>query len=235
MAEVEALIQDLALTEERAKLVRLPVRIPASRFKDFIKKPQEMAETYRRPMPSEPYAETMKGTLFHSWIEARYGIVSNADELDDPGQALVELDEITPQQLEDLKANFEQSRWAKLKPREVEVEIQVTIKENTFICKIDAVFDVAENDLELTGKTIEIVDWKTGKPPADDKEEDERALQLALYRMAYSQHFAIPEDKIAVCLYYVGQNAVVRPKNVLSRDDLVAKWHEVLESFERIA
>ena len=235
MSEVEALIQDLALSEERAKLVRLPVRIPASRFKDFIKKPQEMAEIYRRPMPSEPYAETMKGTLFHSWIEARYGIVSNADELDDPGQALLELDEITPQQLEDLKANFEQSRWAKLKPREVEIEIQVTIKENTFICKIDAVFDVVETDTELAGKKIEIVDWKTGKPPADDKEEDERALQLALYRMAYSQHFSIPEDKIAVCLYYVGQNAVIRPKNVLSRDDLVAKWHEVLESFERIA
>ena len=235
MQEVEALIQDLALTEERAKLVRLPVRIPASRFKDFIKKPQEMAETYRRPMPTEPYAETMKGTLFHSWIEARYGIVSNSDELDDPGLALVELDETTPQQLEELKANFEQSRWAQLKPRDVEVEIQVTIKENTFICKIDAVFDVDEGDSLLAGKTIEIVDWKTGKPPADQAEEDERALQLGLYRMAYSQHFGIPEEQIAVCLYYVGQNEVVRPKNVLSREQLVAVWHDVLKSFERVA
>jgi len=234
MGEVEALINDLALSEERAKLVRLPVRIPASRFKDFIKKPQEMAETYRRPMPSQPYAETMKGTLFHSWIESRYGIVSNADELDDPALALDELEQTTPDQLDDLKANFEKSRWASKTPREVEVEIQVTIKQNTFICKIDAVFDVVPGDAELEGKKIEIVDWKTGKPPVTQSEEDERALQLALYRMAYAQQFNIPEEDIAVCLYYVADDAIVRPKNVLSKAELVAKWQTVLDSFEAI-
>ena len=234
MLEVEALIKDLALTEQRASLVRLPVRIPASRFKDFIKKPKEMAETYRRPMPTEPFAETMKGTLFHSWIESRYGIVSNSDEIDDPALALVELDETTPAQLEELKKNFETSRWSTLKPREVEVEIQVTIQQNTFICKIDAVFEVQPGDSELPGKKIEIVDWKTGKPPADQNEEDERALQLALYRMAYAQQFGINEEEIAVCLYYVGENKIVRPKNVLTRDQLVAKWQGVLATFESI-
>jgi len=234
MSEVEALIKDLELTEERAKLVRLPVRIPASRFKDFIKKPKEIAEAYRRPMPTQPFAETMKGTLFHSWIESRYGIISNSDEIDDPASAMVELDETTSTQLADLKANFETSRWAGLKPREVEVEIQVTIQQNTFICKIDAVFDVNPNDEELPGKKVEIVDWKTGKPPADQAEEDERALQLALYRMAYAQQFGLEEDEIAVCLYYVGENKVVRPLNVLTRDELITKWQGVLDTFETI-
>lgn len=235
MNEVQALIDDLEASEVRAKQVRLPVRIPASRFKDFLKKPKEMAETYRRPMPSQPFAETMKGTLFHSWIESRFGIVANADQLDDTEAALEELDLTTPEQLEQLKANFENSKWAELTAKEIEVEIQVTIGQNTFICKIDAVFDVDASDTELQGKKIEIVDWKTGKPPANQAEEDERALQLGLYRMAYSQHFDVAEDDIAVCLYYVADDLIVRPKNVLTAEQLKLRWKEVLDGFEKLA
>ncbi len=235
MSEVQALIEDLEASEARAKQVKLPVRIPASRFKDFLKKPKEIAETYRRPMPSQPFAETMKGTLFHSWIESRYGIVANADQLDDTEAALEELDLTTPEQLDQLKANFENSKWAALTAKEIEVEIQVTFGQNTFICKIDAVFDVDASDTELQGKKIEIVDWKTGKPPANEAEEDERALQLGLYRMAYSQHFEVAEEDIAVCLYYVADDLIVRPKNVLTGDQLKQRWNEVLEGFEKLA
>ncbi|MEY4348820.1 MAG: hypothetical protein RL719_117 [Actinomycetota bacterium] len=235
MQEVEALIDDLAASESRAKQVKLPVRIPASRFKDFLKKPNEIAENYRRPMPSQPFAETMKGTLFHSWIESRYGIVSNADQLDDTEAALEELDQITPQELDQLKANFEKSRWAKQSAKDIEVEIQVTFGLNTFICKIDAVFEVDPADTELAGKKIEIVDWKTGKPPANQAEEDERALQLGLYRMAYSQHFGVNEEDIAVCLYYVADNLVVRPKNVLTGEQLKERWNLLLEGFEKLS
>jgi DNA helicase-2/ATP-dependent DNA helicase PcrA len=235
MQEVEALIDDLAASESRAKLVKLPVRIPASRFKDFLKKPNEIAENYRRPMPSQPFAETMKGTLFHSWIESRYGIVSNADQLDDTEAALEELDQITPQELDQLKANFEKSRWAKQNAKDIEVEIQVTFGLNTFICKIDAVFEVDPADTELAGKKIEIVDWKTGKPPANQAEEDERALQLGLYRMAYSQHFGVNEEDIAVCLYYVADDLVVRPKNVLTGEQLRERWNLLLEGFEKLS
>jgi DNA helicase-2/ATP-dependent DNA helicase PcrA len=232
VSEVQALIDDLALSEVRAKQVKLPVRIPASKFKDFLKKPKEIAENYRRPMPSQPFAETMKGTLFHSWIESRYGLVANADQIDDSQAALEELELITPQDLAQLKENFEKSRWAKLEAKEIEVEIQVTFGQNTFICKIDAVFDVDPNDRELLGKKIEIVDWKTGKPPANEIEEDERALQLGLYRMAYAQHFGVAEQDIAVCLYYVADDLVVRPKNVLTGDQLRERWDAILQTFK---
>ena len=114
--------------------------------------------------------------------------------------------------------------------REVESEIQVTIDQNTFICKIDAVFDVAPDDRDLPGKTIEIVDWKTGVPPQGDEEIAERALQLALYRMAYSLRHGIPEDQIAVCLYYVADDVVLRPE-VLTIEEVKSKWRGVLESF----
>ena len=117
--------------------------------------------------------------------------------------------------------------------KEVETEIQVTIAENTFICKIDAVFDVPASDTELVGKTIEIVDWKTGLSPKTPDEVAERALQLALYRMAYSKRHAIPEDQISVCLYYVAENVTLRPE-VLSTDELIALWNSVLQNLETV-
>jgi DNA helicase-2/ATP-dependent DNA helicase PcrA len=172
----------------------------------------------------------MTGTLFHTWVEQRYGLVANTEIVDSLDGLIEELDAESPEALEQLQANFDKSRWASMRAREVESEIQVTIEQNTFICKIDAVFDVPEGDKTLPGKTIEIVDWKTGEPPKTDEEIAERALQLALYKMAYSLRHNIPEQQIAVCLYYVGHDEVLRPE-VLNIEQVKAKWREVLDSF----
>ncbi len=225
--EIDVLVDEAATLEETAHLVKLPVRIPASRFKDFVKDPKVMAEKYRRALPERPFVATVTGTLFHSWVEQRYGLVATTEIVDAHDERLREFEDLPEQLLPDLQANFEKSRWAKLTAREVETEIQVTLKSNTFICKIDAVFDVAADDQELQGKTIEIVDWKTGEPPKDDEEVADRALQLALYRMAYSKRHSIPEDEISVCLYYVAHDVVLRP-DVLSIEQVQAKWDEVL-------
>jgi DNA helicase-2/ATP-dependent DNA helicase PcrA len=95
------------------------------------------------------------------------------------------------------------------------------------------VFDVPESDPELLGKTIEIVDWKTGLSPKTPEEVAERALQLALYRMAYSRRHNIPEEKISVCLYYVAENVALRPE-VLSTSELIALWNTVLQNLETV-
>lgn len=229
--EISSLVLEAQVAQESSNRVKLPVRIPASSFKDYLNNPERQAEKIRRPIPEPPYGATMTGTLFHAWVEQRFGLVANTEVLDSIGDQLEAIDEASPEQLEQLQANFEQSRWANLKAREVETEIQVTIDQNTFICKIDAVFDVPKDDTELIGKSVEIVDWKTGEPPKDEAEEAERALQLALYRMAYSLRHGIPEEEISVCLYYVAADKVLRPE-VLSSKELIAKWRELLETFE---
>ena len=231
-SDIDSLIREVSVREVSATRVKLPVRIPASRFKDFVKDPAKLAEQFRRPLPEKPYEATMTGTLFHLWVEQRYGLVSNAEVLD-AQDALARIDELSPEVLETLQSNFETSRWAKLQAREVETEIQVTIAENTFICKIDAVFDVPESDTELAGKTVEIVDWKTGVSPKTPEEIAERALQLALYRMAYSRRHNIPEEQISVCLYYVAENVALRPE-VLSSNELIALWNSVLQNLETV-
>jgi DNA helicase-2/ATP-dependent DNA helicase PcrA len=221
--EIELLLDERASRLRVASEVELPVRIQASRFKDFIRKNDEMAEHFRRPVPEKPYKSTMQGTLFHSWVESRFGFVGNSEELDNADSELPEDELTTFADLEALKATFEKSRWADQQPVEVECEIQVTIGSNTFICKLDAVFK--------TENGYEIVDWKTGKPPRAGDEDDlfERSLQLSLYRMAYSRYRGIPEDEIEVSLYFVNEDREIRPTRVLTEAELVELWTKTVE------
>lgn len=230
--EVGLLVKERDEAEREITEVNLPVRISASRFKDFVKDPGKMADFYARPMPEKPYEATMTGTLFHSWVERKFGFISASDEID-AGAAFEALDETeSSADLEQLIENFSKSKWANLTPKEVETEIQVTIHENTFVGKMDAVYEVS-NDPDLPGISIEIVDWKTGKSPQTDDEILERSLQLALYRMAYSRKHGIPEDQISVCLYYVAENRELRPTKVLSSKEIIDLWESVLAEFER--
>ena len=200
---------DLLLKEQddriaRLAVVDLPVRIPASRFKEFVKDVNAMAAKYLRPTPSKPYRATRTGTLFHSWVEEF--LVSEIDQLATP--AVSELAEI-----------FKNSRFANLKDSEIELEINLTHGVNTFVCKLDAVFKV--------GERLEIVDWKTGSPPESKEQEEQMILQLALYRFAYSKLRNVPVDKIDVCFYFVADNTELRPVVVPGPEDLMKTWEKL--------
>ena len=87
------------------------------------------------------------------------------------------------------------------------------------ICKLDAVYR-----REDRGGRIEIVDWKTGRPPRTAAEREERMLQLALYRLAYHRAHGVPLEDIDVALYYVGDDLVVRGDRVNSEPELAQRW-----------
>jgi DNA helicase-2/ATP-dependent DNA helicase PcrA len=217
--EINLLLDDLAESVARASQAKLPVRIPASRFKEFLLETEEVAELYRRPVPREPFSATMAGTLFHTWVEERFQVFSPKEELDIKVEAV---DDGNPQlNIEELKAIFEESRFASMEPADIECEIQVTIKSNTFICKIDAVFKTEDG--------FEIVDWKTGIAPTTPEDIAEKALQLALYRMAYAKFHGVDPDKIGVCLYYVNDNLEIKPEEVKTEDQLLEMWQGVLD------
>ena len=198
----------------------LPVRIPASSFKDYIVDFDAVVARLRRPMPQPPYKQTRTGTLFHSWVEGYFGAAAHAGQLlgqvdsDDADTAALELENI-----KELQANFAASRFATLKPVEVEREIQLTIGQNTFICKLDAVFETEDG--------YEIVDWKTGKAPKDAEDQKLKTLQLALYRLAYSRFTGIPMEKIAVCFYFVAENKEIKPAQVPNESELLELWGAV--------
>ena len=205
-----------------------PVRIPASRYKDFVTDYAATVAAIDRPMPERPYRQTRLGTLFHAWVEQRSGMIGSSATLD---EALWEQDDdllsaedgpapaggsadaagsaATEEQraLRHLQDAFERSEWASLKPLEVETEIDFRFDgvgdgAHVAICKLDAVY--------RRGDRIEIVDWKTGAPPRGGPEREARLLQLQLYRQAYHAKHGIPLEQIDVALYYVAHDLIVR-------------------------
>ncbi|WP_260980461.1 ATP-dependent DNA helicase [Microbacterium paludicola] len=238
-APAEPSAQLAALLAERAERQRgaafdAPTRVPASRFKDYVTDFTGAVRELERPMPERPYRQTRLGTLFHAWVEHRSGLVGAGPSAD---AALWDSDEDRPEQggvsaedeadLHALREIFERSEWAQLRPIAVEIEIDFVLgaaessggDEHIVICKLDAVYR-----REDRGGRIEIVDWKTGRAPRTPAEQEERMLQLALYRLAYHRRFGVPLEEIDVALYYVADDLVIRGERVYSEEELVQRW-----------
>ena len=201
--EIDLLLKEQDDRLQRLTKVDLPVRIPASKFKEFIADLSAQAAKYQRPVPTEPYRATKMGTAFHSWVEDF--IISEVDD--------------APAEINQLTEIFKNSRFHGVSPVDVEIEINLTRGQNTFVCKLDAVFQV--------GDRFEIVDWKTGSAPKDKQTEQQMILQLALYRFAYSELKQIPIEQIDVCFYFVGEDIELRPESVPGPHQLLQMWQEL--------
>ena len=214
---------DVLLEERRRRLaasevVELPTRIPASRFKDFVSDPASVAASLRRPMPQRPYRATRLGTLFHSWVEERFGAAGATEVIDTLVTELDEVDESAElEQLETLKATFNASPWAARRPVEVEREIHLPFDGHIIICKIDAVY-------ELEGGRWEVIDWKTGAAPKDAADLEQKQLQLALYRLAYARWKDIDPAAIDAAFYFVADDTVIVPERLFSEAELLERW-----------
>jgi DNA helicase-2/ATP-dependent DNA helicase PcrA len=217
---------ELLLAEREARLaptsVDIPTRVPASRFHDYVTEPERVAGELRRPMPERPFSATRLGTLFHAWVEQRFGFGIGADAIDalideqDSGAAIGGT-AFDGQSLAALQARFAASEWASRRPLEVEREIHLPFDDRVIICKIDAVY--AEPD----GR-VRIVDWKTGRAPKDAADLERKQLQLALYRLAYARWAGIPEDRIDAAFYFVADDRVLEPDRIDSEAQLLARW-----------
>ena len=217
--------EDLTLLlRERARrlganeLVAVPTRVSASRFKDFVSDPASVASSLRRPMPERPYKATQIGTLFHSWVEERYGLGGTSEELDALGFELDDGDTAGDAELVRLQDTFARSIWAGRKPIDVEREIHLPFDGRIVICKIDAVY--------FDGDRYQVVDWKTGKAPKDAADLERKQLQLALYRLAYARWAGISPDLIDAVFYFVADDAVVTPDRIFDEAELLALWRE---------
>jgi len=218
---------ELLLEERRRRLtadglVTMPVRVPASRFKDYVSDPASVASSLRRPMPERPYRATQLGTLFHSWVENRYGVGGDAEELDALPTELDAEDAVGDEELARLKAIFETSPWAARQAVDVEREIHLPFGGRIVICKIDAVYAVPDRNGD---DRFEIVDWKTGKAPKDAHDLEEKQLQLALYRLAYATWRGIDPDLVDAVFYYVSDDRIIRPEHIYDRDELLERWN----------
>jgi DNA helicase-2/ATP-dependent DNA helicase PcrA len=220
--DIDLLLAERDRRSRDAGLVALPTRIPASRFKDYVTDPAAVAAQLRRPMPEKPFRQTRLGTLFHGWVEQRYGVPGASDRIDasiaelddDPDEPLLEQAD-----LERLQEIFERSEWADRRPEEVEIEIHALLDENVIVCKLDAVYRAEDPAYDY-----QIVDWKTGKAPKDAQDLESKQLQLALYRLAFARWKGIDPERIDAVFYFVAEDRVIRPERIYSEAELRSLW-----------
>lgn len=216
-------------------------RLTASTFHEFIEDPVEAERRRLRPMPVRPYRRTRTGNLFHEWIERRASTARGTSLFLsglDPEDTVLEPDSgpvvEPPEDLQLLIAQFEQSRWADRQPIAVELEISIPFAGRTLVCKLDAVYqedpndaagaDTAATEGARVAPRVEIVDWKSGRPPKNDEERSLRFLQLELYRHAYARWAEIDPAQIDVTLFYVADGQELRGTHERSFEDLEQLW-----------
>ena len=92
----------------------------------------------------------------------------------------------------------------------VEVPFETVIAGTLVRGRIDAIYK--------TEAGFEVVDWKTGSKVLDE----DSAIQLAIYRMAWAQLANVPVEQVSAAFHYVPTGVTDRRTNLMSRDELIA-------------
>lgn len=205
--EVDLLLTERDASTRRDLAVALPRHLSASKVVALATDPVAFAARLRRPMPEPPNPHARRGSAFHAWLEERYGMAALVDVDDLPGAA----DESAgDEDLAALQAAFLASEWADRVPDAVEVSIETPVAGVVLRGRVDAVF-------RLPGDRWEVVDWKTGPPPGrdDDAGARTRAVQLAVYRLAWARLQGVPVEQVGAAFFYASAGRTVRPVDLL--------------------
>ena len=215
----EILLAERAAARGVSRDIAFPTHISASGLVEIARDRSAYALALRRPVPREPSVHSRRGTAFHLWVERFYGSTSLFDVDDMPGADDDHID--GDQALVDLQRTFEASAWATLRPLEVEVAIDTVIGDVITRTRIDAVFpDPARPGRDGHPGGVVVVDWKTGRVPTDPEARRAREVQLAVYRLAWSQWADVPLEDVSAAFYYVADDATVRPEALADRAEL---------------
>ena len=205
----QAMNKDAALLIKQRNIapaqVKLPSRISVSTLVALKSDPESVLQTIRRPMPFLQDRFMRRGTQFHEWLEKhlKANTLFNDEDLD--YQDNLESDT----KLEDLKKRWLESEWADLTPFDLEVPFETVIAGTLVRGRIDAIYKNGEN--------YEVVDWKTGSTKLGEAE----AIQLAIYRMAWSKISGTPVEKIKAAFHYVPTGETDRRSDLLTEQQLI--------------
>ncbi len=186
--------------------VSVPAHLSVSQLVQLRHDPAELARWIRRPVPRPPAPLARRGTLFHAWLESRWGAPRLLDTDELPGSA--DDGAMPDRELARLQEAFLASEWATRTPVEVEPPFELLVAGVLIRGRADAVFTTPDGG-------IDVVDWKTGHPPRDAAEEQVRAVQLAAYRLAFATLRGVPLDKVGAAFHYVRENVTLRPVDLM--------------------
>jgi DNA helicase-2/ATP-dependent DNA helicase PcrA len=216
--DLEGWVADVdALLAERVRVppqrpVTLPAALSVSSLVDLGRDPDAAVRRLRRRLPVRPDPHALLGTAFHDWVQRFYGAERLFDLDDLPGAVDGQVARENAESLAELQAAFMASPWAARTPVDVEVPFDMVIGGTVVRGRIDAVFADAD------GATV--VDWKTGDPPDTPEAKRHKAIQLAVYRLAWAALRDVPVDSVRAAFHYVRSGQIVVPDSLPDLDDL---------------
>ena len=201
----------------------LPFRLAASGLDRVLGDPKAVMAGRTRPTPRQAMGAERAGTLFHEWVEAHYresGVMFLGADIDiDAGPKTDPVGDV-----EAWREAFLASEFAHKTPLAIEREIHLPVAGRVIVCKIDAVFD--------TDIGVDIVDWKTGRPPQTAEEEQARSLQLSLYRLAWSAWSGMALENITAGWWFSQTRELIRPARLMSFEELEAALEKAIRGYE---
>jgi DNA helicase II / ATP-dependent DNA helicase PcrA len=217
--EVTRLLEERQRQRQGRRLdIDLPGHLSVSQLVKLRENPDALARELRRPVPRAPAPLARRGTLFHAWLETRWGSPRLVDIDELPGSA----DEgaAPDREIAALQEAFLASEWAERTPAEVEAPFELLVGGVLLRGRVDAVFNAGSGG-------IEVVDWKTGRPPKDAADEAVKTVQLAAYRLAFARLRGLPVEQVGAAFHYVRENFTLRPADLLGEAELEALVTEV--------
>jgi DNA helicase-2/ATP-dependent DNA helicase PcrA len=204
--DARAIIQEQSEYRTAGLDIPRPIRMSPSSIIAMKKDPEGFARSVRRPMPRARDEYSSRGTAFHLWVEKHLRGNSIFDDEDFDLLAPIEDDRT----LEELKSTWLESEWAARTVFDVEVPFETVIAGTLVRGRIDAIYK--------TEQGFEVVDWKTGSTILDD----DSAIQLALYRLAWAKLSNTPLENVSAAFHYVPTGVTDRRTNLMTLEELTA-------------
>ena len=206
LEDSKALIAEVSESRTDSTLVPRPMRMSPSSIIAMKRDPEAFALNIRRPMPRARDEYSSRGTAFHLWVERHLRGNSIFDDEDFDLLQPIEEDRT----LEELKSAWLSSEWADRDAHKVEVPFETVIAGTLVRGRIDAIYK--------TEQGFEVVDWKTGSKELDE----DSAIQLAIYRLAWAKLADVPVEKVSAAFHYVPTGVTDRRSNLMSEAELIA-------------
>jgi DNA helicase II / ATP-dependent DNA helicase PcrA len=201
--QLAAHLREREAVEGGPSVERTPQAVGASDLITYVQCPKRFYWSRVRPLPRFSGPAARIGTEIHAWIERRARGQGQLLELEDRVDLTDEELAGDPGRVERLRESFLASRFAGVPPLYAERAFLLRLGEFSVGGRIDAIFGDPDGPWE-------IVDWKTGRPPAAD--DPTLGMQLDVYGLAAVEIWGkAPVDLTLTYLYLANGDEVTKP------------------------
>ncbi len=180
-----------------------PATVSVGGVIDYARCPKRFYWTSVRPLPRFSGPAARIGSQVHRWIELRSSGQASLLDLDEAPDLTAEELAGEPGKVERLQRAFLDSRFAGTVPLFAERPFLLQVEGFTVSGRIDAIYGAAEGPWE-------VVDYKTGRRPAED--DPLAPIQLDLYALACVEVWGKrPEDLTLTYLYLASAEEATHP------------------------